>query len=377
MAPPDLLQVSVGTTRPYSVHIGPEASLQVPSWLIGEGIASRYALVTDSIIAPLHAHGLLDHMRASGLETALVIVPAGEGSKTRQTKQLIEDQMLDQGLGRDAAVIALGGGMITDLAGFVAATYMRGIPLIQVPTTLLAMVDASVGGKTGVDHPKGKNLIGAFHQPSAVFIDTRFLETLPDRQYRAGLAEILKAAVIHDAGLFERMSAEAEGVKAREPALLTRLIADACRIKAEVVAGDERETDRRKVLNFGHTIGHALELLSGYSLSHGEAVAIGMVVEARLSVRMGLLPAAAAASIESAVRLLGLPTGLPAVAARSPERVLEAARHDKKARAGRLAYALPSAIGSMARGAEGFGLFVPDTKVLEVLAEMTGTDRLS
>ncbi|HET6372645.1 MAG TPA: 3-dehydroquinate synthase, partial [Candidatus Polarisedimenticolia bacterium] len=274
MTQPAPHQIPVETSPPYTLHVGLGAARALPGWLSTRSLAARYALVTDSNVAPLHARPLLAALTAAGLPTMLIEFPAGEGNKTRSTKEAVEDALAAAGVGRDAAVIALGGGVVCDLAGFVAATYHRGIPYVQVPTTLLAMVDASVGGKTGVDTPQGKNLIGAFHQPAAVFIDTEYLATLPGRDYRSGLAEVVKAGAICDADLFELLRREAPRLLARDPSLVPEVIERSCRIKAQVVAADEKEGDLRKILNFGHTIGHALEAVTGFAMTHGEAVAV-------------------------------------------------------------------------------------------------------
>ncbi len=369
MTQPEPRRIPVRTAPSYWINVGPGVSRELPAWLASRGLGARYALVTDDVVAPLHASDLVRRLLEGGLRVETVLVPSGEGHKTRTTKERVEDAMLAAGLGRDCAVVALGGGVVADLAGFVAATYHRGVPYVQVPTTLLAMVDASVGGKTAVDHPRGKNLIGAFHQPAAVFSDVDTLATLPERQLRSGLAELVKAAAVADEGLFEKVAARADAILSRDPALLTDLIARACEIKAEVVAADEREHDLRKILNFGHTIGHALETLSGYAILHGEAVSAGMVAEARLAVRMGHLAASAASALEELLGRLGLPVRLPAEAA-DPEAVLEAARADKKVRDGRLECALPAAIGRMARGPRGHGIPIEVPLALEVLREL-------
>ena len=259
--------------------------------------------------------------------------------------------MLALGGGRDSAVVALGGGVVCDLAGFTAATYLRGVPFVPVPTTLLAMVDAAVGGKTAVDHPRGKNLIGAFHAPSAVFADVATLATLPEREFRSGLAEAVKTAVVGDAALFRKIERSPASLLLRQPAALADLVAACCRVKARIVEADELDANRRALLNFGHTLGHALEHRLHYRMPHGEAVAVGMVLEARLASRAGLLSRRDADRIEALLDRLGLPTSLPRGV--SPAKLLAAARTDKKARRGELRYALPRKIGAMARqGAE-------------------------
>lgn len=296
-------------------------------------------------------------------------MPAGESSKTRDTWARLTDQMLARGLGRDSAVIALGGGMIGDLAGFVAATYMRGIPVVQIPTTLVAMVDASIGGKTAVDTYAGKNLVGIFHPPAAVVNDPQTLGTLPLREIRAGIAEIVKHGVIADEpylrqvanALFEVLST---GGQASDTMLA--LIVRSVEIKAGIVSRDEREDGLRKTLNFGHTIGHAVELVSGYSLLHGEAVAIGMALEGRLAEKIGVAEAGTAATIAKVLRAADLPTELPERF--SPDDLIAAMRSDKKGLSGKLRFALPLRVGAMAGEETGWTVSVSDDQLREVLA---------
>jgi len=299
----------------------------------------------------------------------ILTIPAGESNKTREVWARLTDEMLAKGYGRDAAVIALGGGVVGDLAGFVAATFMRGIPIIQVPTTLLAMIDASIGGKTAVDTPAGKNLVGAFHSPTAVLVDPQVLITLPLRELRAGFAEALKHGVIADEPYLS-------DVAGRAPALLSTdgqrgdsmfsLIVRSIEIKADIVARDEREVGLRQILNFGHTIGHAVELISGYSLLHGEAVAIGMALESELAEHIGLAQVGTAATVSSALQAAGLPTALPSGS--DGEAVIEAMRSDKKGRSGRTRFALPLRIGAMAGEDTGWTVSVSDDQLREVLA---------
>jgi 3-dehydroquinate synthase len=294
-------------------------------------------------------------------------IPAGEAHKTRESWARLTDALLAAGLGRDAAIVALGGGVVGDLAGFVAATYMRGIPYVQVPTTLLAMIDSSIGGKTGVDTPAGKNLVGAFHPPAAVIADVEALATLPHAQRRAGVAEAIKHGVIADARYFERIAA-------RLPQLLDEpagedmrdLILRSIEIKSDVVCRDEREGGVRKILNFGHTLGHAIEAESEYRLLHGEAIAIGMVLEARLAERLGIAESGTAAEVQEAVARAGLPEHMPP--SMTADRVVASTHADKKARAGAVEYALPVAIGRMAGESHGWSIPVSDDAVRELLA---------
>jgi 3-dehydroquinate synthase len=345
----------------YQVMIEPGASARVPALVDRFAPAHRIAVISDSTVGPLYARRIAGGFgdRAIRLEIA-----PGEAAKTRETWGRLTDEMLAAGLARDTTVVAVGGGVVGDLAGFVAATYMRGVPFVQVPTTLLAMIDASIGSKTGVDTPAGKNLVGAFHQPSLVIADPRTLATLPANHFRAGLAEALKHGVIASPSYFERI-AEARDSTARDESTLTELIAESVRIKAAVVARDERESGVRKVLNFGHTLGHAIESVSRYALLHGEAVAIGMALEGLLAERIGLAEAGTASAIHEALSAIGLPTALPPI---DRAEVLRSTKSDKKARAGRVEYALPVRIGSMAGEANGWATPVDDAQVEAVLA---------
>ena len=362
-------RVTVATPHPYDVQIGRGVSAGLTDFMRARFSGRRAVLITDQTVGKLHAGPVMTALGALGAPALTHSIPPGEIHKTRATKDLIEDELAAGRCGRDTVILALGGGVVTDLAGFVAATWHRGVPWIALPTTLLGMLDASIGGKTGVDHPAGKNLIGAFHQPAAVFADTAWLETLPQNHFTAAMAEGIKAAMARDADLFAALRRDRAALIGRDDEALTAVLERCCAIKAEVVVADEREGDLRQILNFGHTIGHALEALSGYTMLHGEAVAIGMVAEARIAVAQAGLPAGDARALEDTLQLYGLPTALPA-RTREAGAILEAARADKKARAGVLRYALPSAIGAMARCAEGYGIPVPDSIARDVLERM-------
>lgn len=323
----------------------------------------RLALVTDTGVAPLFREwrrGATDTLELA----AELVVPAGEASKTRATWAQLSDALLERGFGRDSAILALGGGMVGDLAGFVAATYLRGIPYLQVPTTLLAMLDASVGGKTAVDTPHGKNLIGAFHPPVAVAADPRALLTLPEREFRSGLAEAVKHGLVASREYFEWLAGSADAVLARDEATLAELVRGSVRIKAAVVAEDEREAGRRAILNAGHTVGHALEHASRYGLAHGEAVALGLVAECRLAEALGLAPEGVARAVARLLERFGLPTRLPAPLPRGA--VLAAMAHDKKGRASGLRLALPTGLGAMAPG-EGWTVAASEADLVRAL----------
>jgi 3-dehydroquinate synthase len=350
----------------YRVLIARGALAEIGRIAAASARAHRYAIVSDESVAPLYAgrvRGALGEGR-----TRLYTIPAGEEQKTRATWATLTDSMLADGFGRDTAIIALGGGIVGDLAGFVAATYMRGVPYIQVPTTLLAMIDASIGGKTGVDTPAGKNLVGAFHQPAAVVADPDVLRTLPPEHLRAGLAEAIKHGVIADAAYFSDVVDAAPdiiaGSRSAAPAL-ERVVVRSVSIKADVVKRDEREVGVRKTLNFGHTIGHAIELRSDYTMLHGEAVAVGMVLESRVAERLGIAEPGTSERVREAIERTGLPAARPAN--QTPDEILSATRGDKKAREGVVEYALPERIGAMAAADRGWGVAVADDIVLEVL----------
>jgi 3-dehydroquinate synthase len=302
-------------------------------------------VVSDARVARIHGRTFVSLLAQRGAPATLLTFPHGERSKTREAKARLEDRLFALGAGRDTVVIALGGGVTGDLAGFLAATWHRGIPVVSIPTSLLAMVDAALGGKTAVDLPGGKNLVGAFHQPRSLWADVRLLRTLPERQYRAGLAEAVKTAVALDGPLFRRLEAEVRPLMARAERPVGRLVARCLALKGRVVAIDERETGRRAVLNFGHTAAHAIETATDYRVPHGEAVAIGMVAEARLAERMMLLPRADADRIEALLIAFGLP--VRPLRGLDPNRLVAAARRDKKARGGVVRIVLPERIGRM------------------------------
>ena len=335
------------SARRYPIRIGSGLLDDAATWRAA--IRGGHALiVSDANVAPLYAQRLRDALSHGGgrtLQTGTLVLPAGEAHKNLDAVSRALDALAQLGATRDSCVLALGGGVVGDIAGFAAACWMRGIDLVQFPTTLLAMVDSSVGGKTGVDHPAGKNLIGAFHQPRAVVADLDTLATLPDRELRAGLAEVVKTACIGDAGFFEWLEAHVDALLARDADALTHAIARCCRFKAGVVERDEREAGERALLNFGHTFGHALETETGYgALLHGEAVAIGMILAARLSARLGTVADPADAErLHALLQRIGLPTELPPGLA--ADALLARMQFDKKNRAGTLRLVLWHGIG--------------------------------
>jgi 3-dehydroquinate synthase len=350
----------------YVVTIGADVLDHIGDIVRTSAPAHRYAIITDDNVGPLYASRISKTLRMP--ESAIFTMPSGEAHKTRDTWARLTDELLAAGFGRDTTVIAVGGGVVGDLAGFVAATFMRGVACVQVPTTLLAMIDASIGGKTGVDTPGGKNLVGAFHQPAAVVADTSVLASLPLEQLRAGMAEAIKHGVIADEDYFARVESLAGALRSmdmRSPAVLD-LVVRSVEIKADVVRRDEREGGIRKTLNFGHTIGHAIELASGYSLLHGEAVAIGMIYESLLAERIGAATPGTTDRIRRVVRAAALPDAVPGRL--SIDEIVAATRGDKKARAGRAEYALPARIGAMAGASRGWSVPVSEDLVREVLA---------
>ncbi len=305
--------------------------------------ARRFLVVSDTNVWPLYGTRALESLRGAGLEAAEAIFPAGEESKRLPAAERLCDAALAAGLDRSSALVALGGGVVGDVAGLAAALYMRGVAHVQVPTTLLAMVDSSVGGKTAVDLAGGKNLVGAFHQPSLVLADPETLATLPERELAAGAAEVVKAGLLGDAALFEMLEKAPEEVFARGSAALVEAIRRSVELKRRIVEEDERESGARALLNLGHTFGHALETLHEYrTLLHGEAVAVGTVVACRLAVRLGRLEADAAERVARLLKALDLPTELGGV---DRGRLLELMGRDKKVRSGRPRLVLPVAIG--------------------------------
>jgi 3-dehydroquinate synthase len=322
--------------------------------------ARRPVVVADSTVAGLHGSRVRAVLRSgdeAGGEIPLLTFPAGEASKTRETWARLTDDLLALGLGGEAAIVALGGGVTGDLAGFVAATYHRGIPVLHVPTTLLAMVDSAIGGKTAVDAPAGKNLIGAYHHPAAVAADPGLLATLPDGEYRGGLAEAVKHGLMLDTEYFEWIEAEAALLGARDPERVTTLVRRSAHLKATVVTADERDRGGRTALNAGHTVAHAIERASGWTVPHGDAVAIGLVAEMTLAVQLGVLEPGVVRRVAALLRRFGLPVRVSEAAGDgvTPERIVDAARGDKKNRGGApdLRFALPAGIGRTHRdGAE-------------------------
>lgn len=329
--------------RSYPIHIGP-GLLDAQELYRPHLGAGRVAVISNAVVAPLYLERVKAALARAGAHASLdVLVEDGEQAKSWGTLERVFDALLGARVGRDGVIVALGGGVVGDLAGFAAAVYQRGIPFIQLPTTLLAQVDSSVGGKTAVNHPRGKNMIGAFHQPRAVIADIAALATLPERELRAGMAEVVKHGFALDAAFTAWLEANIGRLLARDTDALTHAVRCSCELKARIVAGDEREAGARALLNFGHTFGHAIETGTGYGAwLHGEAVAVGMVMAADLSARAGLLAAADAARLRTLLQRAGLPVVGPALAT---ERYLELMSGDKKAAAAGMRFVLLEAVG--------------------------------
>lgn len=353
------------TDNSYDIIIGTKLSSvagEIAKW----NDVAKYFIITDSNVRRLYGNKFLKALQSHNVEAFIISVPADEKSKTRKTKDQLEDKLLKLNADRSSLIIALGGGVIGDLAGFVAATLLRGISFIQIPTTLLSQVDSSIGGKVAVDHPLGKNLIGAFYQPKKVYIDVDTLKTLPVKEFRNGMAEIIKYSAILDNKLFSFLENNQSRITIHSArggqASLIHLIYRCCELKKMIVEKDERETGLRRILNFGHTIGHAIESLSNYKLSHGEAVAIGMVAEAKISAALGLLKQSEVVRLNNLLQLYKLPTDIPSRMDRN--KIVQLTYHDKKAQQGKVQYTLLNKIGKAI-----VGVTVPKNIVKRVLSE--------
>lgn len=331
----------------YPIEIGFDLTQSflsdIKSGLLGG--AKRFAVITDSNVLPLYARPVAEALRSADFSAEIFPFPAGETQKTRETKAALEDAMLDKGFRRDCAVIAVGGGVVTDIAGFLAGTFARGVPFVNYATTLLAAADASVGGKTAVDTPLATNLIGLFNQPKKVYIDVAAWKTLPDRQLSSGMAETVKHACLASSSFFDFLENNMQYLLSGDPTACIHMAEENCRIKYEVVMKDERESGLREVLNLGHTVGRALETVSGYSLLHGEAVAIGLAAETELARRLGLLTAAEQQRIFDLLSAARLPIRIPAEI--DTEQLVKKLYTDKKVRDGKLRFVVQNGIGSV------------------------------
>lgn len=330
----------------YQITIAPNLLSEIGSYLNNLNIGNKILVVSNALIFDEYGETLINAIKAANFAVSHHILPAGERHKTLLSIQKLYDQALENHLERSSTFIALGGGVIGDMTGFAAATWLRGVNVVQIPTSLLAMVDASIGGKTGVNHPQGKNLIGAFHQPKLVLIDPEVLKTLPDREFRAGMAEVIKYGVIWDADLFQQLEAakRLDELQYLSVELLQNILTHSCQAKADVVSKDEKEGGIRATLNYGHTVGHAIESLTGYSLvNHGEAVAIGMSVAGKIAVKMGVWSEAESQRQDQLIIKTGLPTMIPPML--EIDEILETLKSDKKVKAGKVRFVLPQAIG--------------------------------
>jgi 3-dehydroquinate synthase len=331
------------TSASYEIYIGTTIMDRMGLICAKQKWGGRYIGITDARVLSLHGERVKETLKEKGLRIDMIDFPAGEGSKDIKTCLRICDQLMAIGADRQSALIALGGGVVGDITGFVASVYMRGIPYIQVPTTLLAQVDSSIGGKTGIDLPFGKNLLGTFYQPKAVFIDLAFLRTLEPQELRNGLAEVVKYGIIDDPGLFSILEAKAAAITSQNKDLLREIVTRSCRIKKGVVEIDEHEKGMRRILNFGHTIGHAIETESGYTIPHGDAISMGMVAASILSERMHYLAAEERERIIALIRAIGLPDRIPANL--SPEGIFARMKGDKKKAGDALNFVLLKKIG--------------------------------
>ena len=330
--------------RSYEVRIGGGLLEQLGFWLKEKGYSGRAVIITDATVGSLYADAVSRGLAIAGFAITLLEVPPGEAQKSLESAAGLYDKLTEAIAERTTPVLALGGGVVGDLAGFAAATYKRGLPLVQVPTTLLAMVDSSIGGKTAVDFSRLKNIVGVFYQPVMVAADIDTLKTLPENELANGLAETIKAAAARSASLFKFLEINIKKARELQPEVLENMISEAVRIKTEIVAKDEREEKGpRLILNFGHTVGHAIEAVSGFGLKHGQAVAIGMMAAAKISSRMNLLAESEVGRLEKLITAAGLPVKMPAL---DIEAVMEAMRHDKKVRGDKIRFVLLKSIGN-------------------------------
>ncbi len=357
-----IVDVNLGS-RSYRIVVASGALQSVGERLRELRLGSRAALVSDGAIMRLYGKAVVASLESAGFTVTTIDVPEGEAAKTLAVAEHCWDRLLTAGLDRTSTVLALGGGAVGDVAGFAAATYMRGINFIQLPTTVLAQVDASIGGKTAIDHPLGKNMIGAFHQPRLVVVDPAVARTLPEREFRSGLAEIVKHGIVLDADYFAELERDLAPLAARDLGVLERIIGGSCRLKASVVERDEREAELRHVLNYGHTIGHALEAATGYTrYAHGEAVSLGIVAEARLARRLGIADDETTTRQERMLETLGLPVRAPSI---DVEPIVSAMARDKKAKDGRVPFVLAPRIGAFRIVYD-----VPTTEIHAVIASL-------
>ncbi|WP_301893515.1 3-dehydroquinate synthase [Mitsuokella multacida] len=349
----------------YDILIGYGLEKELQSFVQESGFSKQAMLVTDSNVGPLYGEKVRAILEAGGLHVSVVTIPAGESSKCLAVAEKLYTRAIELGLDRKSPIFALGGGVVGDLAGFIAATYMRGVPFVQLPTSLLAQVDSSVGGKVAVNHALGKNLIGAFYQPKGVFMDLSMMESLPKREIATGLGEIIKYGIIYDADFFAYLEQHADAVLALEREAAVHMIARSCEIKAAVVSEDEKESGLRRILNFGHTMAHAIEKETGYiRYNHGEAVAIGMIGAADISARLGMIQEADVARVEALVARMQLPTQAEGCTVDAMYRDIF---HDKKTINGKVNWVLMQGIGKVTCRND-----VPEDIVREAMAARIG-----
>ena len=351
----------------YDILIDKNLLNKIPTILKKEKLANRYLIITDNNIQKLFGNKLLKKLKNKNLKVDLISFKAGEQSKNISTYAQLIESTHKLGLDRNSAIIALGGGVVGDIAGLVAATYMRGIAYIQIPTSLLAQVDSSIGGKVAIDLNRGKNSCGAFYQPKAVYIDISLLKNLPKKELLNGLAEIVKHAIIQDKQLFSYIEENINKILKKDEKTLTKIIKRNCQIKAKIVQLDEKELNLRKIVNYGHTIGHALETLTNYKkYSHGQAISIGMVVESKISNKLGWLTKE---DLDQQIKLfkkLGLPTKLPKL---QPNKIINELKKDKKAVSGKVQFTLPKKIGTMQTKNGKYGLTISNKVIISTLKE--------
>lgn len=348
----------------YNIHIGPDL-LSYTAALLNGFKAGRFVIVTDTNVEALYGSNLQDQLEEAGIRAELVSFPAGEASKNMDTILYLAKELIRLGADRKTMLLALGGGVTGDITGFLASIYMRGVPFIQIPTTLLAQVDSSVGGKTGVDLAEGKNLLGTFYQPKLVLTDVNTLSTLPKQELKNGLAEVIKYAMIRSPKLFQILEEKWNEVLELDSEVITTIVALSCAIKAEIVEQDEKEAGLRRILNFGHTAGHAIEAAADYTISHGEAVNMGMVVAARMAFKRELMSFEEFSRFVRLLERFDLPYAIPARF--SPNELLSIMKHDKKMQSGELHYVLNKGIGDCEI------VVIPDEEIITTLEECTGT----
>jgi 3-dehydroquinate synthase len=330
----------------YEIRVGSDLLSRTGLWLKEVGFSGKAVIITDTNVKGLYATILEQGLTHAGFDVTVLEVPAGEEQKSLETAGRLYHDLTDAYTERMTPILALGGGVVGDLAGFVAATYMRGVPLIQVPTTLLAQVDSSIGGKTGIDHGQMKNIIGTFYQPALVVADVETLKTLPEAELSNGFAEAIKSAAVRSRNLFDFLDVNMAKARELQPSVMENIVLETARIKAGIVEKDEKETGLRAILNYGHTVGHAVEAVSNFQVKHGQAVAIGMAAAAKIAKRMGLLQDYEVYRLDEVIKKAGLPTKIPDFTREEKEKLLEVIKHDKKVLNNKIRFVLLKSIGN-------------------------------